>query len=53
VSKKDFQNGFALGIASGGVVEVEIPAKEESNWHEITDEDAERLQNTELEEVTE
>ena len=25
----DFQNGFALGLASGGVVEVEIPAKEE------------------------
>ena len=26
---KDFQNGFALGMATGGVVEVEIPAKEE------------------------
>lgn len=25
----DFQNGFALGMATGGVVEVEIPAKEE------------------------
>jgi hypothetical protein len=29
MSNKDFQNGFALGFASGGVVEVEIPAKEE------------------------
>ena len=29
MSNKDFQNGFALGLASGGVVEVEIPAKEE------------------------
>ena len=29
MSKKDFQNGYALGLVSGGVVEVEIPAKEE------------------------
>ena len=29
MNNKDFQNGFALGVAAGGVVEVEIPAKEE------------------------
>ena len=29
MSNKDFQNGFALGRAAGGIVEVEIPAKEE------------------------
>ena len=29
MNNKDFQNGFALGMAAGGVVEVEIPAKEE------------------------
>ena len=29
MNNKDFQNGFALGRAAGGVVEVEIPAKEE------------------------
>ena len=29
MNNKDFQNGFALGRAAGGVVEVEIPVKEE------------------------
>jgi len=29
MNNKDFQNGVALGLAMGGVVEVEIPAKEE------------------------
>lgn len=30
MSKKDFQNGFALGFASGGVVEVEKEEQEKS-----------------------
>ena len=29
MNNKDFQNGLAIGLASGGVVKVEIPAKEE------------------------
>lgn len=29
MNNKDFQNGLIIGYASGGVVEVEIPAKEE------------------------
>lgn len=32
---------------------VDILPEEASNWHEITDEDAEELQKTESEEVTE
>lgn len=30
MSKKDFQNGFALGLASGGVVEIEKEEQEKS-----------------------
>jgi hypothetical protein len=33
--------------------EKDIIPEEESNWHEITDEDAEEMQTAELEEVTE
>jgi hypothetical protein len=30
MSKKDFQNGFALGLASGGVVEIEKEEQEKT-----------------------
>jgi hypothetical protein len=52
VLKADEGMTLTNGEAFGKVVYLGINDSA-SNWHEITDEEAEEMQNTELEEVTE